>query len=198
MRRNVVLPTRSFTWAGVGLSGGGSVPAQGLVLTFETPSDQIDSAMPPKTHAEAPQHFYSSGMTGAMKGSSQTLFGEENPRLTSRSCGEFPGTGRTFPSRHFRPDCSQAGAHFTHPLGGNPFPAPLARPSVPSLNRSSDSNRCPVALGHACLGAFPAPLRALSWLPPGTASPLNTSRQTAPPAYRPAASPHAPGPHATR
>ena len=27
---------------------------------------------------------------------------EEIPRLTSRSCGEFPGIGRTLPSRHLR------------------------------------------------------------------------------------------------
>src|SRR6267154_3415015 len=32
----------------------------------------------------------------AGKGSSYTLLGDYTPRLTSRSCGEFPGIGRTF------------------------------------------------------------------------------------------------------
>src|SRR5881394_3487654 len=37
----------------------------------------------------------------AGKGSSQILQNEkEIPRLTGRSCGEFPGIGRTLPSRH--------------------------------------------------------------------------------------------------
>jgi len=45
MRRSVVLPTRSFAWSRGRPTGGGSVLAQDLVLCFETPSDQIDSAM---------------------------------------------------------------------------------------------------------------------------------------------------------
>jgi hypothetical protein len=54
MRKSVVLPTRSFTWVRGRPSGGGSVPAQGLVLILKPPSDQIDSAMPSKTLYWAP------------------------------------------------------------------------------------------------------------------------------------------------
>ena len=45
----------------------------------------------------------SHGRTVAEKASSQILQNDERiPRLTSRSCGEFPGIGRTLPSRHLR------------------------------------------------------------------------------------------------
>jgi len=54
MRKSVILPARSFTWARGRLTGGGSVLAQGLVLIFQTPSDQIDSAMPSQNAYWAP------------------------------------------------------------------------------------------------------------------------------------------------
>src|ERR1035438_6357474 len=45
-----------------------------------------------------------SGKGVARKGSTQILLNDEIvPRLTGRSCGEFPCKGRTLPSRRFLP-----------------------------------------------------------------------------------------------
>src|SRR5262249_30221692 len=61
---------------------------------------------------------------------------EEITRLTSRSCGEFPGIGRTLPFRHFR---RLIVATIPHVWLGTV--APPARPSAPSSNRNSGSTR---------------------------------------------------------
>src|SRR5260370_7526555 len=80
------------------------------------------------------------------KGSSQILQNEkEIPRLTGRSCGEFPGIGRTLPSRHslrieflkwFLPVC-------------DPTLAPLPRLSALSPDRSPCPTPCPAPPHHA-------------------------------------------------
>src|SRR5437867_3340386 len=117
----------------------------------------------------------------AGKGSSQILLGERIPRLTSRSCGEFPGIGRTLPSRHslriefirrLLPVC-------------DPTLAPLARFLVLSADRNSYSSRC---LAHRYdVSSPPSPGEQLSAYPPRrTLSPANTARHGAPPAIRPA------------
>src|SRR5215470_10483013 len=120
MRKSVILPSRSFTWAPGPTGGRRWVPAQGLVLILKPPSDQIDSAMPQKPHTEAPQYSYESGKPVAGKGSSQTLLGEEKSpayqpvvRRVSRlranfafaplPAGSQPG-GPLYSSRR-RPDC---------------------------------------------------------------------------------------------
>src|SRR5579864_7193652 len=86
MRRSVVLPTRSFTWARGRPAGGGTVPPQGLVwiLVFPTPSDQIDSVMPKKTPPGRPGVVYTLWFGMASKGWSQTLLQrcEKIPQLT--------------------------------------------------------------------------------------------------------------------
>ena len=101
MRRSVILPARSFTWAWGRPAGGGLVPAPGFGFAFENPigPDRFRHAL--KTHTEAPQYGSRNGKV-ARKGSSQTLLDDEKiTRLTGRSCGGFPGIGRTLPSRHF-------------------------------------------------------------------------------------------------
>ena len=54
---SVILPARSATWARGRPAGGGSVPPQGFGYGLTT-SDQIDSAMPLKTHTGRPVWFF--------------------------------------------------------------------------------------------------------------------------------------------
>src|SRR5207247_8526588 len=104
------------------------------------------------------------------------------PRLTSRSCGEFPGIGRTLPSRH---SLRIAFIRRLLPVG-DPTLAPLARFSVLSADRNSYSSRC-LAHGYD-VSSPPSPGEQLSaYPPPRTLSPANTARHGAPPAIRPAA-----------
>jgi len=121
----------------------------------------------------------------AGKGSSQTLLGDYKPWLTSRSCGGFPGIGRTFASAPLPlpVDRSHRSVHFSPPVQVcRQTPAPLARFSAPSLSRSFDSNRCPAEPGDACPSALPVSTRLPSSLLERTASRANTSRHSAPPA----------------
>ena len=64
-------------------------------------------------------------------GSSQTLQNvKEIPRLTGWSCGEFPGIGRTLPSRRFWP-LPISTTIITNPVPvGVPMPPWLARVSA--------------------------------------------------------------------
>ena len=104
MRRSVFLPTRSLTLGRSEPAGGSSAPVQGFGFGWNHPSDQIDSAMPQKTHTgRAPySSLIGTGAEVAEKDRSQILLDDENtPGLPGRSCGEFPGIGRTWPSRHF-------------------------------------------------------------------------------------------------
>src|SRR5260370_5850413 len=98
----------------------------------------------------------------AGKGSSQILQNEkEIPRLTGRSCGEFPGIGRTLPSRHslrieflkwFLPVC-------------DPTLAPLARLSALSADRRPSSSRGRAARHDAWLLAASSGERLAAGLP---------------------------------
>jgi len=100
----VVLPPRSSTWVGADRREAVD-PGSGLVFDFDFDLDHIgviDSAIPLKRILGA-QYSLQLRKAVARKGSSQTLFSDEEiTRFTSRSCGEFPGIGRTLPSRHLR------------------------------------------------------------------------------------------------
>src|SRR5215471_19969710 len=108
-------------------------------------------------------------------------FNEKIPRLTGRSCGEFPGIGRTLPSRHFLLVARLPSLTFL-PIC-DPTPVRLARFSAPSLSQNSYSSRgragCHDAFGRAFLveRLSPCPL-------PRTLSPPNTVRHSAPPTIR--------------
>ncbi len=75
-----------------------SVPARGLVFAPHR-TDRFCHAL--KNARRGPRRVLGScGNRVVRRESSQMLFDETNPRLTGRSCGAFPGTGRTLPSRH--------------------------------------------------------------------------------------------------
>src|SRR5450631_3406089 len=104
----------------------------------------------------------------AEKRSSQILSGERIPRLTSRSCGEFPVVGRTLPSRH----CLRIGfIRWFLPVCG-PTLAPLARFSALSSDRNSYPSQC---LAHRNdVPSPPSPGERVSACPPRrTLSPAN-------------------------
>jgi len=105
MRKDVILPARSFAWAGDRPAGGGQVPTQDLVLTLILKLNPIG---PDRfRHALENAYWAPSIVVGngskavAEKGSSQMLLNEQTPRLTGWAGGAFPGIGRTLPSRHF-------------------------------------------------------------------------------------------------
>src|SRR5436305_1225499 len=99
MSKGVVLPTRSSTWARGRPTGGGSAPAPGFGFDFDlATSDQIDSAMPWKTHTGRSVWLFAP-VARQWRGRDRRKFSindERSNRLTGRSCGEFPCTGRTF------------------------------------------------------------------------------------------------------
>ena len=97
MRRSVILPARSFTWAWGRPSGGGRFPPQGLVLMLKPHRTRKIPPCLQKRILGALSMVGSGSKTVAGKESSQTLLGDQEiTRLTSRSCGAFPGIGRTF------------------------------------------------------------------------------------------------------
>jgi hypothetical protein len=119
----------------------------------------------------------------AGKGSSQILQNvKEYPRLTGRSCGGFPGIGRTLPSRHsLRIDCIRQSLPVCDPML-----APLARFSALSSDRNSYPSHCLVHRHD--VSSPPSPDERL-WVCPSrrTLPPANIARHGAPPAIRPAA-----------
>src|SRR5450631_1486428 len=97
MRRSVFLPARSFTWAWGRPSGGGLVPPQGLVLIWKPHRTRKIPPCLQKRILGALSMVGSGSKKVAGKGSSQTLLDDQKiTRLTGRSCGAFPGIGRTF------------------------------------------------------------------------------------------------------
>src|SRR5450759_2903961 len=96
--KGVVLPTRSFAWARGRPAGGGSVPPRDLVFVVPHRTDRFRHAL--KTHTEAPQYCCGScGGEGIVANSPGDGISPQAYR--PGSCGEFPGKGRTLPSRHF-------------------------------------------------------------------------------------------------
>jgi hypothetical protein len=137
MRRSVILPARSATWARGRPAGGDSVPPQGLVLGFdlEITSDQIDSDMPEKRILGA-QYSLQVRKAVARKESSQTLLerGRNHPAYQ-------PVVRRV---SLYRANFAFAPLPPSH--GPTTLPrvwlravAPPARPSAPSSNRNSGS-----------------------------------------------------------
>jgi hypothetical protein len=99
--QSVVLATRSSTWAWNRPSGGGAVPPQGLVVVRPYRTDRFRHAL--ENAYWAPSILCSGGKRWRGRDRRKLSFNDEEiTRLTSRSCGEFPGIGRTLPSRHLR------------------------------------------------------------------------------------------------
>ena len=92
MRKSVILPARSFTWARGRPAGGGTVPPQGLVLVLidHIGPDRFRHAL--KTHTEAPQYYLNVRNQVAGKGSSQTLLEtiKKSPGLPAGRAESFP------------------------------------------------------------------------------------------------------------
>src|SRR5262249_20844648 len=116
-------------------------------------------------------------------------FNEKIPRLTGRSCGEFPGIGQ--PCLRAT-SCWSRDSHrsLTLLLICHPKPVQLARFSATSLSQNSYSSRCR-AWGTAA-GGRPFRVERLSPCPlPPPLPPENPFPHSAPPATRPAAAPPA-------
>jgi hypothetical protein len=137
---NVVLPTRSFTWARGRPAGGCTVPPQGWVLHW-THIGPIDSVMPKKTQPGCPGVVCQVRFGVASKGSSQTLLQrcETSPRLTGR----------------FVRSVSRYRANFAFP----PSPEPDAPPCWRQASRgcARDAHWASIACQSGGLGWFQKP-----------------------------------------
>ena len=92
--------SRHVLWLGSGAAGGRQ---QFPVQAWACPGiGQIDSVNASKTHFRAPGNSWQQRSGGEGIVASAPLTIKKTHRLTSRSCGEFPCTGRTLPSRHLR------------------------------------------------------------------------------------------------
>jgi hypothetical protein len=121
------------------------------------------------------------------KGSSQTLLNDGIiPRLTGRSCGEFPCKGRTLPSRRFLPIAlvrSEPIRWLLHLYGLTP--ALPARLSARSSGQNSYSSRYPAARHDAWWLACCSGERLSAWLPGHTRLWANSVPPAVPPANHP-------------
>src|SRR5215831_13268367 len=144
-----------------------SFPAR-LWSCFVIGPDRFRHAL--KTHTGRPAFFAgaeSSGEEGIVANS--PLTNEEITRLTSRSCGELPGIGRTLPSRHFRRLMVA-----TIPRVWLRTVVPPARPSAPSSNRNSGSTCFSAPADEALSSAMV--WQALPWAAARISPPADTVR----------------------
>src|SRR4051812_18193564 len=114
MRKSVVLPARSFTWARGRPAGGGSVLTQGLVAVRNPIGpDRFRHAFRKRILRRLSIDMRTGAKWRGRERRKLSFIDERIPRPTGRSCGEFPGIGRTLPSRHF--PLNHKYAEFAHP-----------------------------------------------------------------------------------